>query len=197
MWSIVARIDPGMTSPKPISILPFQPLETARLKLRAFRKDDAAALFAMRSDPRVMRHLARPKATTIADAEALITSIQDDLVQENGITWAITGRDDDRLIGTVGFYRMKKEHRCGEIGYLLHPDHQGQGLMGEALEAVVAHGFSVIGFHRIEADTDPRNEASNRLLERNGFTREAHLRENVLWEGRWLDTFIWSRLAGQ
>ena len=180
-----------------VHLLPFQPLETSRLRLRAFRMEDAAALFALRSDPRVMRHLARPIATTIADAEALIASIQDDLAQENGITWAITLRDDDQLIGTIGFYRLKKEHRCGEIGYLLHPDHQGQGLMGEALEMVMAHGFSVIGLHRIEADTDPCNEASNRLLLRHGFTREAHLRENVLWEGRWLDTYIWARPAGK
>lgn len=186
-----------MPSPSAIRLLPFQPLETSRLRLRAFHLDDAASLFAMRSDPRVMRHLARPMAATIADAETLIASIQDDFAQERGITWAITLPDDDQLIGTIGYYRLKKEHRCGEIGYLLHPDHQGQGLMGEALEAVVANGFSVIGLHRIEADTDPRNEASNRLLERHGFTREAHLRENVWWKGCWLDTYLWGRLANE
>ncbi|MCW5898822.1 MAG: GNAT family N-acetyltransferase [Flavobacteriales bacterium] len=178
-----------------IHLLPFQPIRTSRLTLRAFRPEDAAALFALRSDERVMRHMARPRATSVADAEKLIATIAKDLAEENGISWAITLQDDDTLIGTIGFYRIKKEHLGGEVGYLLHPDHWGKGMMGEALEAVVAFGFDAIGFHRIEADTDPLNDASNRLLERHGFTREAHLRENVLWKGQWLDTYLWGRLA--
>ncbi len=180
-----------------LRLLPFLELDTPRLRLRAFHMDDAPALFTMRNDERVMRHLARPRATTQADAEKLIDSIQKDLMEENGISWAIQLRGDRTLIGTIGFYRLKKEHHGGEVGYILHPDHWGKGLMGEALDAVVEHGFRVIGFHRIEADTDPLNEASNRLLERHGFTCEAHLRENVLWKGRWLDTYLWSRLANE
>jgi len=175
----------------------FPILRTAWLVLRELVPGDAISLFALRSDKRVMRMLARPRATTLQDAEQLIATIAADRDANTGITWGITLRNSDILIGTIGFYRLKAEHHCAEVGYLLHPDHWGKGIMSEALDAVVAHGFERLGFHRIEAVTDPANTASNALLARHGFRQEAHLRQDVLWEGRFLDSLIWGRLAGE
>ena len=67
--------------------------------------------------------------------------------------------------------------------------------MHEALEAVVACGFERLGFHSIEAITDPRNEASNALLLRCGFTREGLFKEDFFWNGEFLDSAVYSRLA--
>jgi ribosomal-protein-alanine N-acetyltransferase len=175
----------------------FPVLRTARLVLRELVPGDATALFALRTDERVMRMLARPRATTLQDAEQLIATIASDRVANNGITWGITLREDDTLIGTIGFYRVKHEHHCAEVGYLLHPDHWRKGIMGGALDAVVKHGFERLGFHRIEAITDPANTASNALLARHGFRQEAHLREDTLWQGRFLDSLVWGRLVGE
>jgi len=175
----------------------FPVLRTVQLVLRELVPEDATALFALRSDERVMRLLARPRATTLQDAEQLIATIAADRSANTGITWGITLREVDTLIGTIGFYRIKAEHHCAEVGYLLHPDHWGKGIMGEALDAVVAHGFGSFGFHRIEAVTDPANTASNALLAQRGFRQEAHLREDVLWDGRFLDSLVWGRLVGE
>jgi [ribosomal protein S5]-alanine N-acetyltransferase len=175
----------------------FPVLRTAQLVLRELVPEDATALFALRSDERVMRLLARPRATTLQDAEQLIATIAADRSGNSGITWGITLCGSDILIGTIGFYRIKAEHHCAEVGYLLHPDHWGKGIMGEALDAVVAHGFESLGFHRIEAVTDPANTASSALLARHGFRQEAHLREDVLWDGRFLDSLVWGRLVGE
>jgi ribosomal-protein-alanine N-acetyltransferase len=121
--------------------------------------------------------------------------MEQDLRSNDGITWAMTFQGKDELIGTIGYYRLKKEHHRGEIGYMLAPEHWRNGIMQEALEVVVRCGFERIGFHSIEAITDPRNTASNRLLERGGFVREGLFKEDFFWDGQFLDSAVWSRLA--
>lgn len=173
----------------------FPTLTTERLRLRELLPADAPALYAMRSDERVMAHIGRPRATTLQDTEELIARIAKDRAENSGITWGLTLLDADALIGTIGYYRLKLEHHRGEIGYMLGFDHWGRGLMGEALEAAVACGFEQFRFHSIEAVTDPRNTASNKLLERHGFAREGLFKENFLWNGEFQDSAVWSRLA--
>lgn len=173
----------------------FPELTTERLHLRELRMDDAPALFALRTDERVMRFISRTRPASITDVEQLIGTIQADRAANAGISWALTFAGNDGLIGTIGFYRLQLAHYRAEVGYLLHPDHWGQGLMGEALEAVMGVAFARFRFHSIEARTDPENGASNRLLERQGFLQEGLLRESYFHQGRFQDTAIWSRLA--
>ena len=175
----------------------FPILCTERLLLRELVPSDAPALFFLRTDPRVMEHIGRPRPAAIAEVEALIATIRKDREENNGITWAITLQGSQDLIGSIGYYRLKKEHYRGEVGYMLHPDHWRKGVMGEALEAVVRCGFEQLGFHSIEAMTDPRNAASNGLLRKHGFVQEALFREDFFWNGQFLDTAVWSRLARQ
>ncbi|MDQ3101201.1 MAG: GNAT family N-acetyltransferase [Bacteroidota bacterium] len=174
----------------------FPMLTTDGLILRELTDDDTPALFTLRSDERVMQYLGRPHATTLEDAEKLIATVVRDRSDNNGITWALTLKGNDTLIGTIGFYRLQKPHFRAEVGYLLHPDHWRKGLMGEALNAVVEHAFNAFGFHSIEAVTDPQNVASNQLLSRHGFVREGLFRENYFWNGKFYDSAVWSRLKG-
>ncbi len=173
----------------------FPRLATDRLVLRELSVDDAPALFAMRSDDRVMRHIGRPRAGALEDAFTLIERIAHDRSANEGITWGLSVHGDDTLIGTIGYYRLKLEHHRAEIGYMLGFDHWGKGLMGEALDAAVACGFERFKFHSIEAVTDPRNGPSNKLLERHGFAREGLLRENYYWNGEFQDSAVWAKLA--
>ena len=175
-----------------LSVLPG--LETDRLQLRAFQESDADALHLLRADQRTMLHIGRPRSTGPANALALIRSMEEERQRNAGIGWAIHLREEDRLIGTVGYYRLKKEHHTGEVGYLLDPEHWGNGLMHEALGAVLACGFDRFRFHRVEAITDPRNTASRMVLERRGFRLEGLFKENFLWEGRFLDSAVYSLL---
>ncbi len=178
-----------------LALDPFPVLTTERLVLRCMEPHDDAALFAMRSDERTMQHIGRPRATTIDDARALIERITAERMAGTGITWTITRKGDDGLIGTIGYYRMKLEHFRGEVGYMLAPDHWRQGLMSEALDAAVQCGFQRFGLHSIEAITDPGNIASNALLKRCGFVREGLFKENYFWNGRFFDSAVWSRMA--
>ncbi len=176
-----------------LSLFPI--LRTDRLLLRELAPEDAEALFAMRNDERVMAHIGRPRATTLQDAADLLARIAKDQAENSGITWGLTLHGADRIIGTIGYYRLKLEHHRGEIGYMLGFDHWGKGLMGEALVGAVACGFERFGFHSIEAVTDPRNTASNKLLERQGFVREGLFKENYYWNGEFQDSAVWSKLA--
>ena len=178
-----------------VQLNPFQTLHTARLVLRQITTNDAAALFAMRSDVNAMQYLDRPRAKSIEDAYKLIASIATAQENNDGITWAVTLKDDPRLIGTVGYYRLKKEHHRAEIGYMLHPAHWRKGIMTEACTCVLDFGFGILKFHSIEADINPNNTASITMIEKLGFKKEAHFVENYYYEGKFLDSVIYSKLA--
>lgn len=173
----------------------FPTLRTERLLLRKLLPSDAEALFALRGDERVMRHIARPRPGSVEDIHALLAVIEGDRQRGAGITWAMSLADAPALIGTIGYYRLKLEHHRGEVGYMLSPVHWGKGLMSEAMNAVLAQGFKGFGFHSIEGRIDPRNTASRRVLERAGFVQEALFREDCYWQGEFLDSAVFSLLA--
>lgn len=174
---------------------PFPVLSTERLELRRITNDDVDELFLLRSDPRVMEYIDRPLAQTPADAVKLIRVIDDLLHAGDGITWGIALKGEPQLVGTMGFWRIVKEHYRAEIGYLLHPGMQRRGIMQEAMVKVLDYGFSVIHLHSVEANVNPDNQASARLLEKNGFVREAYFKENYYYNGVFKDSVIYSLLT--
>ena len=156
---------------------------------------DAPAMFVQRSDPRIMKYLDRKPCETVEEAAAFIRMITDNLDNNNGISWAITTHDSDEMIGSIAIWRIVKEHYRGELGYVLLPDYQRKGLMHEALNAVIAYGFTDMGLHSLEANINPDNAASQKLLERHGFVREAYFKENYYSNGRFLDSAIYSLIT--
>lgn len=174
--------------------LPQPELSSARLRLREVRADDAPALFAIHSDRRVMRYWSYPAWTGLAQAECKVADIQRQRRELDMLVWAITEAHDDRLIGTSAVFAMHLEQGRAEIGYSLHPDWQGRGLASEALRLILRHLFDGMGLRRIEADIDPRNQASCRLVERLGFVREGVLRERWHVNGEICDTALYGLL---
>jgi [ribosomal protein S5]-alanine N-acetyltransferase len=184
-----------MIQPLHIQFAPFPVLETERLTLRAYRDSDAPEVLFMRSDPRMMRYIDREPAPDLDAAREHIRVVQENLAAGEGILWAICLKGEEHLIGNVCFWRMDKPHFRAEIGYMLFPDHQGQGLMHEAAAAALDYAFQVMHFHSIEANVNPDNAGSIRVLERLGFVREAYFRENYYYNGKFLDSAIYSLLA--
>lgn len=177
-----------------INFTPFRNLETERLLLRRVVIEDVNEIFALRSDQKVMKYIPRPLVKTTEDALAHIALIDEKIDSNEGINWAITVKDNPKLIGIIGHYRIKSEHFRAEIGYMLLPEYQGKGIISEAIKEVVKYGFEVMKLHSIEAVIDPQNFASEKVLQKNGFVKEAHLKENEYFEGRFLDTVIYSIL---
>lgn len=184
-----------MAVPTAAATLPV--LETQRLRLREYRADDVAAMFALYSDPRVMRYWSFPPWQELAQAEAYIARVRAETADGRVMPWVVAAREDDRLVGTATLYGLNREQRRSEIGYSLSPAEQGRGIASEALRAVLAYCFDELGFGRVEADVDPRNTASCRLLERLGFRHEGLLRARWHVAGETCDSAWYGLLAEQ
>ena len=175
----------------------FPILETQRCLLRQVVQSDAADLFRLRSDEKVMLYIDREKWKSIDEALEMITKMNDSLQKGEGISWAINLKGDLKLIGMAGLWRIDKEHHRAEIGYTLLPEYWNKGLMTEAIQAIVHYGFYQIDLHSIEANINPLNIASRRILEKNGFVQEAYFRENYFFNGKFLDSAIFSLLTSK
>ncbi len=174
---------------------PFPVLTTERLILRPISEKDASEIFFFRSDPDMMRYIDRQPATSIEQAVDWVKMIRSGIEKNENILWGLQLKNDNKLIGNITFWRIEKEHYRAEIGYMLHTAHQGKGLMKEAMTAALDYGFNTIKLHSVEANVNPANDASIKLLERTGFVREAYFRENYFFNGKFIDSAIYSLLA--
>jgi ribosomal-protein-alanine N-acetyltransferase len=151
-------------------------LHTKRLTLRAARQDDLLDLYAIFSDPRAMKYWStashdRPERTQ-ENLDRLIASAKERLVY-------FVFELDGRAIGTAGM------HKENEIGFLLHPDYWRQGIVTEAMNAIIPYVFEVTDVTKLTADADPRNAASVNLLKSLGF-QETHRAKNTFCiNGEW------------
>ncbi|WP_298306039.1 GNAT family N-acetyltransferase [Flavobacterium sp.] len=177
-----------------INFHPFKNLETERLLLRRVSIDDLNEILELRGNPETMKFIPRPLVKTEEDALNHFKMIDEKIEKNEGINWAITVKGNPKLIGIIGHYRIQPEnHRC-EIGYMILPQYNGQGIVTEAIKAVLEYGFEDMNMHSIEAVIDPDNIASERVLQKNGFVKEAHILENEYYDGKFWDTVIYSIL---
>ncbi len=171
---------------------PFPILFTKRLCLRRINEADAAMFFELRTNEQVMKYIDRPWPASISDIKALIHKIDSDLTENRGITWGITTNESDQLIGTIGFHKIYTEDYRAEVGYMLSPFYWKSGFMSECLQTVLPFGFNQLQFHSLEANINPDNDASRQLLKKLGFKQEAYFKENYYYNGRFLDSEIYS-----
>lgn len=177
-----------------VNFHPFHNLETERLILRRVDNNDYKEVLSLRSNPETMKYIPRPILKNDEEALAHILMIETKIQNNEGINWAITIKGDPKLIGVIGHYRIQLENYRAEIGYMILPEFNGQGIVTEAVKEVVKYGFEIMKLHSIEAVIDPDNVASANVLEKNGFVKEAHLKENEFHEGRFYDSVIYSIL---
>lgn len=170
----------------------YPTLETERLLLRKLKQEDKDDIFEIRSNPEVMKYMARPLARTIEDATAHLNKVLTNLHNNTGIDWGLEEKKSGKLIGTIAFWRIDLENHRAELGYILNEKFQQKGLMTEALTAIIDFGFDQLNIHSIEANIDPLNTASAKLLEKAKFRKEAHFKENYFFEGVFLDSVIYS-----
>jgi ribosomal-protein-alanine N-acetyltransferase len=149
---------------------PFPTLITNRLQLRKLSVEDAHILAALRSNDIVNQYLNRPKKITAEEATEFINKTNSKIENNELLYWAITLKSSDTLIGTTCLFNFSTEKDKAEIGYELHPDFHGKGLMNEAISRVINYGFSVLNVRTIIALTKPGNLDSVRLLTKNNFS---------------------------
>ena len=179
---------PAAAAADPSEVFAHLPvLETPRLTLRPLRMSDAQDIFAYSRDPEVARHVLWEAYRSLSDARVylrfMLRQYRNGAPSSYGIVLKATGR----VVGTIGFMWYSEENRSAEVGYSLARWLWNQGLMTEALRAVLDMGFRTLRLHRIEAQHETSNPASGRVMLKCGMRREGTLRERVLNKGRFVD----------
>ncbi len=171
---------------------PFPVLETERLHLRPITQEDKYQIYALRTDLEVCKYLDRAIAKNIHEAIQHIIFITNTMAKNERVVWGMALKDDPKLIGAIGFWRIFPEDYRAEVGYEMLPEYQGKGLMSETMQAILKYGFEELKLHSVEAHLDPRNKRSIHLLEKNNFKLEAHFRERYFRKGEFSDGMIYT-----
>ena len=172
----------------------FPNLESERLTFREFSINDAEDFFYIRSHTQVMDFMDSRKHTSVKDSENEIIKIQQSFKEKSGLNWAIVEKSSSIFIGYFGYWRLIPGHCRGEIGYALKPESWGRGYMAETFDTLIPFGFKDLHLHSIEANVNPHNVNSIKVLKKFGFKKEAFFRENYLFEGEFKDSVIYCLL---
>lgn len=174
----------------------FPVLETDRLILREATEEDANDMYVYLSDQLVVKHMGISACETPEEVLGEIEWYKSIYRNGTGIRWGITLKDSGKVIGSCGFLNRNSKHYRSEVGYELSREHWGKGIANEALERVLEFGFEQLGLERIEALIEPKNLSSQKLVERQGFTREGLLRHYEYTNGKFDDLYMYSILKG-
>jgi [ribosomal protein S5]-alanine N-acetyltransferase len=176
--------------------LPTPTLYTARLRLRPFTDADADALFALQSNAYVLRYWDSPPWHERARAERFIAACRRMAEEGTGAPLAID-HSEDAFIGWCSLTRWNPDYRSASLGYCLHDAAWGHGYATEAVRALLEWAFDTLDLNRVQAETDTRNAASARVLEKLGFVREGTLREDCVVNGDVSDSWVFGLIRRQ
>jgi [ribosomal protein S5]-alanine N-acetyltransferase len=154
-----------------------------RVTLRVLRDEDVPALYEIFGDADAMRYFGFPALDDLAGARKLLAETRALAAAGTLFQWGVATHRDDIVIGTTTLFRIDERNRRAEIGFALARKAWGRGYASEAVGLLIRHAFEDLNLHRLEADPDPRNAASIRLLVRHGFKCEGFLRERYFHEG--------------
>jgi RimJ/RimL family protein N-acetyltransferase len=171
------------------NLIPRQ-LDTEDFHLRPSAITDVEAMFAMLSDPESMQYWSDQPISTLDEAVQVLMKDLDSDAKGNSMCWAVTHKEQNEMIGKVILFQFSKENQRAEIGYLLDRKYWRQGVMLQALGAVIEFAFNTLDLHRIEADVDSENIPSIGLLEKLGFEREGLFRDRWRVYGEWQDSIM-------
>ncbi|MGC3860566.1 GNAT family N-acetyltransferase [Micromonospora chersina] len=174
--------------------LPTPTLHTTRLRLRPFDDADAGDLFALHSNAHVLRYWDAPPWTDRGRSDGFITACRRMAEEGTGARLAVDRVSDGAFIGWCGLTRWNPDYRSASLGYCYGEAAWGHGYATEAARALLRWAFDTLDLNRVQAETDTRNVASARVLEKLGFVREGTLREDCVVNGDVSDSWVYGLL---
>lgn len=169
-------------------------LTTPRLILRPVRMSDAQDLYEYSRDPEVARHVLWEAHTSIHQTRAYIRFLIKQYRSGQPGSFVIELAREKKVIGTIGFMWVQRENRSAEVGYSLSRAYWNQGIMTEALRAIISFGFERLNLNRIEAQHESDNPASGRVMQHVGMRHEGQLRQRIYNKGRYADIDLFAIL---
>lgn len=152
-------------------------LETERLILRKVTENDVTSMYEYGNDPEVSKYVTWERHLTLSDTEDYLNFVLENYQEGRLAPWAIEYKADGKMIGTIDFVQWKPSHQVAEIGYVLHREYWGKGIMTEAANRVIQFGFEHMDLVRIQAVCLPENTGSFRVMEKAGLTYEGTLKK--------------------
>lgn len=174
-------------------VLP-EPTESARLRLRPVQATDLPDLLVVNGDDETTRYLPYPAWRGLDDAQAWYQRVQERHAEGSAMQFVLELRATGQVVGDCLLFRFEPPSTRAELGYVLGRPWWGQGLMREGLELLLQAAFGPLDLRRLEAEADPRNLASDRLLLRLGFEREGLRRERWIMKGAAVDSHVYGLL---
>lgn len=169
-------------------------LETERLRLRKLTMHDARDIYHYSRDPEVARHVLWDAHRNIGDSRAYLRYMLRRYRLHEPASWGIEYRKTGAIIGTIGFMWIQTENAAAEIGYSLSREFWNQGMMTEALRAIIAYGFTALNLNRIEAQHEVTNPASGAVMRKCHMIKEGTLRSRLLNKGKFVDVDLYAIL---
>ena len=160
-------------------IFPMELLETDRLILRRMDLHDAQDMFEYSRDPLVAQHVLWDAHTSISESRSYIKCMMRKYRAGDPASWGIVRKDQDRLVGTIGYMWYQPENNAAEVGYSIARDCWNQGFMTEALSEVLRYSFENMSMNRVEAQHEVDNPASGAVMRKNGMVHEGTLRSRL------------------
>ena len=153
-------------------------LTTKRLVLRALEESDTASVYSLYCNDDFMRYSGIRPWLSHDEARKFLAHAMAQASDGSALRMGLL--QNEQFIGTCSLLNIDSHHRRCEIGYGLAPSHWGLGLASEAVAAILELAFRSMGIRRIQANVDPENLSSIKLLKRLGFRPEGTLREHLL-----------------
>lgn len=169
-------------------------LHTSRLRLRPFNDQDADALFALHSNAIVLRYWDATAWNSRSRAEGFIATCQEIAEAGTGARLAVDRSSDGAFIGWCALSRWNRTFRSASMGYCFNDAAWGHGYATEAARAMLEWSFETLDLNRVQAETDTRNVASARVLDKLGFVREGTLREDCVVNDEVSDSWVYGLL---
>ena len=175
----------------------FPELNTKRLLLRQMTQEDDRNLLEVLSDEDTCKYLTHNAVNDIVIIQRMISGMKRFFDEKQRIRWGIADRQDNSIIGHCGYFDIDNANSCAEISYCLKSGLWGQGIMTEALDAMLRFGFEDYGLNRIVAKVMKDNIASVKVLQKLGFVQEGLLRESMYKNGQYHDLMFFSILKSE
>lgn len=169
-------------------------LETERLRLRKLTMRDAQDIYNYSRDPLVAKHVLWDAHRSIGESRAYLRYMLRKYRMTEPASWGIELKSTGRIIGTIGYMWIQTDNAAAEVGYSLSRLYWGQGIMTEALHAVIDYAFTALKLNRVEAIHEIDNPASGAVMKKCGMQYEGRLRQKLFNKGRYVDVDMYAIL---